>query len=82
MPILNLQMVIDLPRPTDVEFRLPTPGRRRKEFNSRLVTPIMLRWHWTDVGVVNYFDSMLEKILSPTMPNGMVYASSHTDERD
>jgi hypothetical protein len=41
-----------------------------------------VRWHWTDVRVVYYFHSMLEKVLSPTMPNHMVYASSHIVERD
>lgn len=48
----------------------------------QIQSPRMLRRYWTDVGVVYYFDSMLEKILSPTMPNRMVYVSRHTDERD
>jgi len=33
----------------------------------------MLRWHWTDVGVVYYFDSILEKnpVAHDAKPHGV-----------
>jgi hypothetical protein len=41
----------------------------------------LLQWQWIDVGVAYCFDSASNKILSPTIPSGIVYAS-RTDERD